>query len=136
MNCPGPSSFLWLETSTIVERNLIYNLRKALDIGICGTIGGKSTGAVSARGGRCGIFVLDARVIFLVTFLPRVDRIFHVGFQVGDGATVGTQKLRVEFLVVENGADAFEVPDVGARGDEQGLTGLQVKVASVFPQVL
>ena len=59
-----------------------------------------------------------------ICVVPVIDRVVHVSFEVGHGATVGTHELWVCFVVVEHGADTFEVPDVGARGDEERLTGL------------
>jgi hypothetical protein len=56
--------------------------------------------------------------------VPVVEGVVDVGFEVGHGATVGTHELGVCFVVVEHGADAFEVPDVGAGSDEEGLAGL------------
>jgi hypothetical protein len=46
-----------------------------------------------------------------------------IGFEIRDGAAVGAQEVGPG-VPVENGADAFIVPDVGAWGYEKGLAWL------------
>ncbi len=59
-----------------------------------------------------------------VELLP-LFRIFDFGFQIGCGATVGADKDGVG-SGGEEGANAFVVPCVRARGDEETLTRLGI----------
>jgi hypothetical protein len=81
-------------------------------------------GAIGAgEGGWCSCCV-GASVEVEVRVVPVIEGVVDVGFEVGHGATVGAHELGVCFVVVEHGADAFEVPDVRAWRDEEGLAGL------------
>ncbi|MBE7182108.1 MAG: hypothetical protein INR71_13055 [Terriglobus roseus] len=67
--------------------------------------------------------LLNAVVLrpLLLIFITEV--LVDVGFEVGDGATVGTQEVGPG-VPVQDGTDALVVPDVGAGGYEEGLAGL------------
>jgi hypothetical protein len=58
-------------------------------------------------------------------FVPvfEVGWVFDVFFEIGDGAAVGAEEVG-PCWAVEDGADAFVVPDVGTGSDEEGLARL------------
>ena len=66
-----------------------------------------------------GVVTRGVRVEVEVRVGPFAEGVVDIGFEVGHGTAVGAHELWVGFDVVEHGADAFVVPDMGAGCDEE-----------------